>query len=284
MNNMAWAEDQSPETSKTANNNPNYDAALATKLNADDYGMTHGDRSINNQTCYMRLGQKIIQLLSAQTTQGALYETDMRLRPSGNSGMLVASISAFEKYQNEQAWTWEQQALVRGRAVAGCHELIEQFNTIREKQLCKQRDELVLKADVLAMRDKMYQHLTPKNVVKQAQQIFHLKHSRGGMVDIEFMVQYCVLAFSHQYPELTRFTDNIRILEILAETGLIPSEKTENVIDVYRYYRSLGHSLALKQADSIVNIDDVRLQQTTVLSYWNELFKQANVLTSKESE
>lgn len=260
------------------------DLDLVFLYDADDQGETDGDKKVDNRKFYTRMGQRIIHILSTQTVLGQIYDIDMRLRPSGGKGLLVSSIRAFDKYQKEQAWTWEHQALVRGRAVSGGRDLVQKFQAIRERELCKARDNKQLMVDVLAMREKMYQHSTPKVVMKQAEQFFHLKHSRGGMVDIEFMVQYCVLAFSHQYPELTRFTDNIRILEVLAQTGLIPSETTENVIHAYRYYRSLGHSLALKQAGSIVGLDEVREQQTIVLAYWNELFNKANVLTCKESE
>jgi glutamate-ammonia-ligase adenylyltransferase len=250
----------------------NSDLDLVFLYRADDFSETDGDNPVENRVFFTRMGQRIIHILSTQTILGPLYEVDMRLRPSGGKGLLVSNLKAFDKYQSEQAWTWEHQALVRGRAVAGEIELIREFQVIRQRELQRPRDAKQLAVDVRDMRLKMYEHLTPTECKKADAEVFHLKHSRGGIVDIEFMVQYCVLAFSKDYPELLRYTDNIRILERLAKTGLIPAEKTEKVIETYRYYRSLGHRLALKQAKSVVDVALVQEQRETVLSYWEQLF------------
>jgi len=177
---------------------------------ADPMGMTtgtadEGRRSIDNQTFYTRLGQKIIHILNTRTLSGQLYEVDMRLRPSGNSGLLVSSMTAFSRYQQKEAWTWEHQALVRARPIAGDVALQEVFKQLRHSVLEKPRDQEVLRQEVIAMRDKMREHLGSANSpsAKKVRQIaiknkntaqFHLKQDAGGIVDIEFMVQYAVLA------------------------------------------------------------------------------------------
>lgn len=248
------------------------DLDLVFLYDADDLGETDGEKSIVNRQFFTRMGQRIIHILSTQTMLGQLYEVDMRLRPSGGKGLLVSSINAFDKYQSEKAWIWEHQALVRGRSVAGDGRLIAEFEKIRQRELTKSRDIAELKEEVQKMRFKMFDHLAPNECKNDDAEFFHLKHSRGGIVDVEFMVQFCVLAFGQEFPELARFTDNIRILETLTHTGLIPAEKTQQVIETYKFYRSLGHKLALKQEKNIVAVQQVQQQRNIVLSYWDELF------------
>ena len=253
----------------------NSDLDLVFLYDADIQSDTEGGvdhRSINNREFFTRMGQRIIQLLSTITALGRLYEIDMRLRPSGGKGLLVSRINAFDDYQRSEAWTWEKQALVRARAIVGDTELIERFNQIRQRSLTESRDLDTLRQEVSEMREKMHRHLLPAVCKKRCDELFHLKHSRGGIVDIEFMVQYCVLAFGWRYPELVRFTDNIRILQSLANTGLIPAKKTQQVIDAYQYYRSLSHQQALKEQGSIVTLQQVNVQRNRVLSFWNQLF------------
>ena len=150
---------------------------------------TDGARPIDSSTFYARLGQRIIHILQTQTTSGILYETDMRLRPSGSSGLLVSSFSAFEKYQMNDAWTWEHQALVRARVVAGDPSLAKKFDAVRKNVLTSKRDQVQLLSDVKDMREKMRQHLGSKTNDKE---LFDLKHDTGGIVDIEFLMQYAV--------------------------------------------------------------------------------------------
>lgn len=243
--------------------------------NADINKYTDGERSIDNQTFFTRLGQKIIHILNSQTLSGQLYEVDMRLRPSGNSGLLVASIAGFEKYQDNEAWTWEHQALVRARAVAGCKELAEQFNQVRCKTLKRARDLPKLKADVVEMREKMRGHLG-SGVAREAvdftpDQEFHLKQDAGAIVDIEFMVQYAVLAWAQKAPELADWTDNIRILETLANTGLMQAESVERLTEAYKAYRSAGHRLALQRRSSLLGGDRFVDERKAVMTLWDEL-------------
>lgn len=146
----------------------------------------------------------------------------MRLRPSGAAGLLVSSLAAFREYQVKQAWTWERQALVRARPVAGSPELGRHFEELRREVLAWPRDIVRLRREVREMRDKMRAHLLGAETSGGKSPRFHIKQSVGGIVDIEFMVQYCVLAWSRDYPALSVYTDNIRILEALSESGLIP--------------------------------------------------------------
>ncbi len=248
------------------------DLDLVFLYEADDLSDTDGENSINNRTFFSRLGQRILSILNTRTMLGQLYEIDMRLRPSGGKGLLVSSVKAFEKYQRESAWTWEHQALVRARAVAGSPAVIEAFNQIRANILSLPREKDKLVADVVAMRQKMADNLIPAEAKKQDSEIFHLKHSRGGMVDIEFMVQYSVLAHAAEYPELLRYTDNIRIIETLAEVGLVTLEACQTAIDAYQSLRAKGHALALKEKASLVPVSDVKSQRDTVYHFWQTLF------------
>jgi len=229
---------------------------------------TSGPRVIDNSTFFARLGQRIIHILSTVTPSGAAYEIDMRLRPSGNSGMLVSSLTAFEKYQREDAWTWEHQALVRARVVAGDKKLGEAFDRARKSILEQQRCEQSLRTEVVKMREKMRKHLG--RATKDGK--FSLKQGDGGIVDIEFMVQFAVLAWSHNHPQLTRWSDSIRILESLAQSGLLSEQKTSQLIDAYKRYRSAGHLLQLQnQLPEIASAEFLEYREI-VTDQWQQLF------------
>jgi glutamate-ammonia-ligase adenylyltransferase len=221
--------------------------------NADPAADSDGEKPLDNLTFYTRLGQKIIHILSTSTLSGRLYEVDMRLRPSGNSGLLVTSLAAFEKYQREEAWTWEHQALVRARVVAGCEKLAASFETVRLQTLCQQRDLEQLRQDVVEMRQKMRDQLGSTRHQQQEGLIFNLKQDAGGIVDIEFMVQYGVLAWAWKQPSLAKYTDNIRILGALEEAGLLDAESVAHLIDAYKAYRSTGHRLALQRQEAVLH-------------------------------
>ena len=232
---------------------------------AEPQQYTDGERSIDNLSFYTRLAQRLIHILQTRTLSGPLYEVDTRLRPSGNSGLLVTSLAAFEKYQRESAWTWEHQALVRTRTVAGSARLGELFENLRITLLCDKRDEQKLRDEVVGMRSKMREHLDKSN-----DQQFDLKHGSGGIVDIEFMVQYAALAWAHRAPSIVRYTDNIRILECLTEAGLMPAHQAEHLIDAYKAYRSEGHRLALQQRPGVVSGDQFEAERKTVLTTWQQ--------------
>ncbi|WP_237067571.1 bifunctional [glutamate--ammonia ligase]-adenylyl-L-tyrosine phosphorylase/[glutamate--ammonia-ligase] adenylyltransferase [Microbulbifer guangxiensis] len=230
-------------------------------------GVTDGERAIDNLSFYTRLAQRLIHILQTRTLSGPLYEVDTRLRPSGNSGLLVTSLAAFEKYQRESAWTWEHQALVRARPVAGSDRLSADFDQLRLDLLCSPRDEQKLREDVVAMRDKMRAHLDKSN-----KDSFDLKQGPGGIVDIEFMVQYAALAWAHKAPSIVRYTDNIRILESLDEAGLMSAHQAGHLIDAYKAYRSEGHRLALQQLPGVVDGDQYKAERKTVSTNWQQLF------------
>jgi glutamate-ammonia-ligase adenylyltransferase len=229
---------------------------------------TDGERGIDNSMFFTRLGQRMIHILSAQTPSGKLYEVDMRLRPSGTSGLLVSSLEAFEAYQQKDAWTWEHQALVRARPVAGDGELAKRFEQLRVKLLCQPRDESALKDEVGAMRQKMRDHLLPKGLEQSEKPIFHLKHGTGAIVDIEFLVQYAVLAWSYQHPALAVFTDNIRILDALGNEGLFSSAEAEALTQAYKAYRAHTHRLNLQQQPNEVPMADFADHRQAVIDKW----------------
>jgi glutamate-ammonia-ligase adenylyltransferase len=240
--------------------------------NAGSGKCTDGEKSLDNGMFFTRLGQRMIHILSTQTPQGQLYEVDMRLRPSGASGLLVSSLKAFTEYQREQAWTWEHQALVRARVVAGDQQLKGLFNQARQQILAQQRDEATLKTEVQEMRDKMRDHLLPKGYETEEQPIFHLKHGSGAIVDIEFMVQYGVLAWAHKHPSLAEYTDNIRILEALQREGLFTDEEVEALTEAYKLYRSDAHRASLQEHASEVPMDKYQDQRQVVMDKWQQIF------------
>ena len=224
--------------------------------NSDPEGKTDGEKSVDNNVFYTRLGQRIIHILNTRMPSGTLYEVDMRLRPNGDAGMLVTSLPAFEKYQQQEAWTWEHQALVRARVVAGDAELAEAFTQVRQQVLCQSRDLAALREEVIKMRQKMREHLgtRPKPGAQgdDEKTPFHLKQDAGGIVDIEFMVQYAVLAWAESEPGLTEYTDNIRILGALEQSGRLGAEAVAQLIDAYKAYRSTGHRLALQRQEAVL--------------------------------
>jgi len=212
---------------------------------------TTGEKPVTLGVFFARLGQRIMHILGAMTPAGVLFEVDMRLRPDGAAGMLVSSLKAFSEYQQQKAWTWEHQALVRARAVAGDPAITEQFNHIRGQILGQSRDLAELRKAVLEMRHKMSESLD-----KTKQGEFDLKHSHGGIVDIEFMVQYGVLAYGHKFPELLEFTDNIRILAALAQTGVMNEQDTATLTEAYKAYRSRLHRLKLQESSSKISANE----------------------------
>lgn len=231
---------------------------------------TDGERPIDNAMFFARLGQRIIHILTAQTPAGMLYEVDMRLRPSGTSGLLVSSLEAFAVYQQEKAWTWEHQALVRARVVAGDAELGQRFGALRQKLLCEPRELATLKTDVVAMRQKMRDHLGSKPADREKE--FHLKQDAGGIVDIEFLTQYAVLSKAADYPELAHWSDNIRILESLQNCGVMSAEDAEGLTEAYKTLRSAIHRLALQQQKNIVGAEAFEPERTLVKALWQRWF------------
>ncbi|EKF75441.1 glutamate-ammonia-ligase adenylyltransferase [Alcanivorax hongdengensis A-11-3] len=247
----------------------NSDLDLVFLHDAASGGMTDGDKPVANEQFYARLGQRIVHILSTRTMSGQLYDVDTRLRPSGSSGLLVSSMDAFEKYQRNDAWTWEHQALVRARVVAGCARARQRFDEIRAGVLCRERPLETLREDVLAMRRRMVDHLAADQPG-----CFHLKQDPGGIVDIEFMVQYGVLRWASSHGELTRFTDNVRLLETLAALDLMSAQDAGLLREAYLAYRSAAHRASLRKEKSIVDdtqFRDLREGVRTIWTHWFDL-------------
>jgi glutamate-ammonia-ligase adenylyltransferase len=244
----------------------------------DSQAETDGAKPIDGAQFFARLGQRIIHLLTTQTTSGQLYEVDMRLRPSGAAGLLVSSLGAFERYQQNEAWTWEHQALVRARVLVGCARVGAAFERVRAEVLGRERDLAKLQAEVSEMRAKMRDNLgtretaagTAENAFEAASS-FDLKQDAGGIVDIEFMVQYAALAWSRQHPELHRYTDNIRILDGLRDVGLMPAADVELLQEAYKAYRSAAHRQALQKQPGKVGGDQFAAERRSVMRLWREL-------------
>lgn len=229
-------------------------------------GSTDGEKSIANQVFFTRLVQRINNLLSAPSTSGVLYEIDTRLRPGGRSGMLIASIEAFADYQQKQAWTWEHQALTRARPIGGDVSLCAKFSVLRQTVLQK-APPADLRRQVLDMREKM------QNNEHLAKEGFHLKKSVGGLIDIEFIVQYLLLKHAHQEPILLRMSDNIRQLAALEATGLLSSIDANTLRDAYRRLRQAAHRRALNRQSNVA--DSLEWQNTInhVCRIWRKVFE-----------
>ena len=237
----------------------------STDLNA----MTDGRRGVANEVFYARMGQRLVHMLTTRTPSGLLYEADMRLRPNGNAGQLVASLNTFERYQHNDAWTWEHQALVRARPIAGDATVMARFSAIRHQVLCRERDPVKLLDEVRDMRQKMRDSLDRSDAAH-----FHIKHGTGGLVDIEFLVQYAVLRWAHDYPDLTEWTDNARLLERLAEHRLLPDKAAEQLWNAYQLYRGVVHRRALQEEGSTVPADQLAEERAMVRDIWDAVMRE----------
>jgi glutamate-ammonia-ligase adenylyltransferase len=204
-------------------------------------------RSIDNLLFYSNLGQRIIRLLTMHTSAGTLYGADMRLRPGGVSGMIVSQIDAFEEYLETQAWTWEHQALIRARPVTGDPDLFSRFDEIRETVLGKKQDPATLQKEVSDMRERMREER-----LTHASGLFDLKQDPGGIVDIEFLVQYLILKNAHNFPDVLVWTDNIRLMEALSVEGLISGAQSQVLQEAYVGMRKVLHRLTLQEKSLVV--------------------------------
>ena len=202
-----------------------------------------------------------------------MYETDLQLRPDGNSGLLVSSVAAFREYQLNKAWVWEHQALTRARFVAGDVSIGAAFDAIRTEVLMQARDVQNLKAEVVQMREKM--HLSQKIGAQTfVANMFDIKHSTGGIIDVEFLVQYLVLAHAKQYPQLTENIGNIALLKLLASLNIIEHDLAEKVVLAYRDYRRLQHVLKLQGAPHMrIETISVSAHITAVKALWSQVFE-----------
>ena len=233
-----------------------------------DLVFLHNDPEPDVGALYSRLGQRLSTWLSSQTSAGILFETDYRLRPNGDAGMLVTSIDAFREYQLSKAWSWEHQALTRARFCAGDAELGAQFEATRIEILRQARDLATLKDEVLAMRQRMLDaHAS------NSDDVFDIKQDPGGLIDVEFIVQYLVLGYAQAHESLCANLGNIALLGIAAELGLIPAELADPVRDIYRQYRRTQHAHRLDGITGArVERDAYARQIAAVRALWDRVF------------
>ena len=231
--------------------------------------MTRGERPLDNNIFFLRLGQRIVHLLTMHSAAGRLYEVDMRLRPNGKGGFLMTGIGAFERYQQADAWTWEHQALLRARAVAGDPGLCEQFEAVRRRILTIAVRRDTLRADVRDMRLRMRRELSRSKAGQ-----FDIKQDAGGIADIEFLVQYWVLAHAASHPALLTYSDNIRQLEGLAGFGVLDGKTAEWLKQAYIGYRTVLHHLTLEGDGERVVSDAPHIEtRQRITAIWQSAFE-----------
>jgi glutamate-ammonia-ligase adenylyltransferase len=228
---------------------------------------TDGVPPLDNERFFSRLVQRLIHFLSIQTSSGRLYEVDTRLRPSGRSGLLVTSLEGFRHYQTKDAWVWEHQALLRSRALAGSPDVCRAFEAIRREVLVAHVDRAKLKGEIAKMRRRMRDELS----LAQAGS-FDIKQDPGGIADVEFLVDYWVLANSGDYPELVDYPDNIRQLEGLARVGLVPESLCLGLKDAYLALRRRVHELALDDGGRVVPEAELQTVRDFVKGVWRSVF------------
>jgi [glutamine synthetase] adenylyltransferase / [glutamine synthetase]-adenylyl-L-tyrosine phosphorylase len=227
---------------------------------------TEGPAVIEAGMLFVRMTRRILHLLATPTGAGVLYEVDTRLRPSGKGGLLVTSLNAFEAYQREHAWTWEHQALLRARAVAGDPRVREAFEQLRVRVLVEavRRDDL--RSEVAAMRERMRNELSSGTAG-----LFDLKQDSGGVADIEFLVQYLVLQNAATRPELLRWPDNMRQIEDLRDAGLVSAADSRLLHEAYLEFRRRLHRLALANAPGRVPKAEVAPFRDGVRALWRRI-------------
>ncbi len=230
----------------------------------------YDDAHANAGEIYARFGQRINTWLNSMTAAGLLYETDMQLRPDGASGLLVSSIQAFDDYQMHKAWTWEHQAITRAAFSAGDSAIGQRFEEIRQKVMRLPRQAQQLRQEVLSMRQKMHEaHRTSQGKVD-------IKHSRGGIIDVEFIVQYLVLLHAHEYPELTQNCGNFALLKRLAQLQIIPDNLAQQAAQAYLELRKHQHAMKLQGLDKLELLaQQVQGQVEAVQALWKAVMESA---------
>ncbi len=229
-----------------------------------DEGRTSGPVVVENSVFFLRLVQRLVHLLNVHSAAGRLYEVDTRLRPSGKGGLLAQGIAGFEQYQRTDAWTWEHQALLRARAVAGPPALRERFEALRVDVLRRAVRRDTLRDEVRGMRERMRAELA-----RGAEGMFDLKQDHGGIADIEFLAQYWTLQWSERYAELVMFPDVIRQLESLASADLVPQATVDTLTGAYRAYRQRIHHLSLEAGSSVVPAAEFAVERAAVCAIWH---------------
>jgi glutamate-ammonia-ligase adenylyltransferase len=229
---------------------------------------TAGPQVVENGIFFLRLVQRLVHVLTVHSAAGRLYEVDTRLRPSGKGGLLVQSIEGFADYQRTDAWTWEHQALLRSRAVAGTADLRRRYESLRIELLrhAVRRDSL--RGDVRSMRERMRTELS-----KSKPGEFDLKQDAGGITDVEFLAQYWALLWAESRPELVTYSDNIRQLESLASICLVPQETVDVLTNAYRTYRQRLHHLSLEGGKNIARAEEFATTRAAVSGVWREVME-----------
>jgi glutamate-ammonia-ligase adenylyltransferase len=227
---------------------------------------TDAAKPVDNQVFFIRFAQRALHLLTMHSAAGRLYEVDVRLRPSGKGGMLITRVGAFAEYQEKEAWTWEHQALLHARAVAGDTALRGEFERVRVDVLrrCVRRD--TLRAEVRNMRERMRKELSRS---KGGAGKFDIKQDAGGTADIEFLAQYWALLHASTHPPVVMFADTIRQLESVASADLVPQATVDVLTHAYRKYRERAHHLSLEQAETVVPSEEFAETQAAVTAIWN---------------
>ena len=221
---------------------------------------------------YSRIVQKVNALINSASGHGTLFKTDLRLRPFGQSGLLVSSLESFQNYQQNQAKTWEHQALTRGRGICGDKMVLGQFESIRGQVMKTQRERSILSQSILDMRRLMDSEFPPKP------NVFDLKRDAGGIIDIEFIVQFIVLLHANKYPELSENIGNIALLTIAANKNLISQDAATAVSEAYYDYRKLQHAQRLQGVQRVVVPDgDLLSHRKNVISLWETLFQTQRI-------
>jgi glutamate-ammonia-ligase adenylyltransferase len=226
---------------------------------------TEGERPIDNQVFFVRLAQRIVHLLTMHSAAGRLYEVDVRLRPSGKGGLLVTNIRAFAEYQRQEAWTWEHQALLHARAVAGAPELRAEFEEVRLEVLSNHVRRDTLRTEVQHMRERMRKELS-----RAAEGQFDIKQDAGGVADIEFLAQFWALKWAKEYPPVALFSDTIRQLESVASADLVPQVTVDLLTVAYQAYRARTHHLSLMNEKPIVPVAEFAAERAAVTRIWNK--------------
>jgi glutamate-ammonia-ligase adenylyltransferase len=231
----------------------------------DSMASTSGDRAIDSRQFYLKLVQRILHLCTTRTASGVLYDIDTRLRPSGNAGLLTVHVETYGEYLRQDAWTWEHQALARTRLIYGDSAIAERFEQIRAEILGQQRDLSKLRQEVVEMRQKLREH---HGVDSQ-----EVKHKSGGVVDLEFISQFLVLAYGHQFPALYTYSDNIRILDAAAASGLMTQAQAFDLQQAYQRLRGISHRETLKPADGSLQ-PDISAAEQAVQASWQQVFHE----------
>ncbi len=230
-------------------------------------GTEHGARSIDNTQYYMRLVQRMVHFLTTRTAAGVLYEVDMRLRPSGRAGPVVTSLDGYHNYQKNRAWTWEHQALARARMVVGPEPFRARFDEIRQDILCQPREQAALKREIKDMRARMSAAHDASNT-----RVFDLKHGEGGIVDIEFIVQYFVLQWASDHPEIIISRSNIELIKSFCAAGLMGEGEGSALADAYYRYLTAEHQAKLTEQPAEVPAGEYLQQRDHVKMLWRRLF------------